>query len=393
VTSQVATLAVGIAPTIATLPIKELAWVHSNALFSVAVKGNGPFGYQWQFNGSNLTDDIIETLDSALNEPGGIAVDSVGNIYVADSHNYRVQKVGANGVISTVAGGMQQTDTGDGGPAIFASLAAPYAVALDPFGNLYIGELSRIRKIDINGIISTAAGTSTPGYSGDGGPAINAELYLAAALACDSAGNLFIAELINNRIRKIDGNGIITTVAGTGIAGFGGDNVYATIAELNQPDGVTVDAAGNIYISDASNYRIRKVGTNGVISTIAGTGSHGFSGDNGPATAAQLYLPAGLAIDAAGNLYLADSDNNRIRKISTNGIISTVAGSSLGYFGDGGAATNARLFEPSGVAFDTVGNLYIVRYSLPASRPSCCQTFLLPMSAITVSPSPACLGP
>lgn len=358
-TSQVATVTVGVAPSIGTPPVEELAWAHSNALFSVTAAGNGPFAYQWQFDGSNLFEDIIETIaEAGLSEPQGVSVDAAGNVYIADSLNYRVAKLSTNGVITTLAGGSQHTDTGDGGLAADASLSGPTAVALDPFGNVYIAEPTRVRKIGVNGIINTVAGTSTPGFSGDGGLAINAQLSLASAVACDAVGNLFVADAGNNRIREVSGNGIITTIAGNGTAGYVGDFMYATNAELYDPDGVAVDMAGNVYISDSRNYRIRRVAPNGSIATIAGTGTEGLTGDGGLATAAELTGPAGLAIDPAGNLYMADRAN-RIRKVGTNGIITTVAGTSYGYSGDGGAATNAQLNNPTAVAFDTVGNLYI----------------------------------
>ncbi len=375
---MVATLAVGFAPSIFTPPAGELVWPGSNALFSVAVSGSWPFSYQWQLNGSNLADNIIETIagdgiagfypnsgpatNAELAFPGGMATDAAGNVYIADTGNYRVQKVDVNGVISTLAGGLQHSDSGDGGPAAEASLAGAYAVALDPSGNLYIGEPNRVRKVDGNGIITTVAGSNATGFSGDGGPATNAVLNFVTAVACDSSGNLYFADSNNERIREVNGNGIITTIAGDGSPGYNGDNIAATKAELHFPWGVAVDASGNVYIGDQGNNRIRKVATNGVITTIAGTGSPGSSGDGGLATAACLYLPSGLAMDASGNLYVADRANCVIRKIGTNGVISTVAGaggSSCGFAGDGLAATNASLNLPQAVAFDTLGNLYI----------------------------------
>lgn len=360
-TSQVATVTVGVVPSVGIAPVEDLAWAHSNALFSVTVTGSGPFAYQWQFDGTNIFNDIIETIaEAGLSFPGGVAVDGTGNVYIADGGNYRVAKLNVGGVITTLAGGgSQHTDTGDGGLAVFASFAKVNSVALDLFGNVYIADVTRVRKIGVNGIITTVAGTSTAGFSGDGGLAVNAELNSVTAVACDAVGDLFIADSSNNRVREVSGNGIITTIAGNGTAGYTGDNIYATNAELNQVSGVTVDGAGNVYISDVKNFRVRKVAANGSITTIAGTGTQGFSGDGGLATAAELAAPSGLALDAAGNLYVADFDNYRVRKIGTNGIITTVAGSTLGYSGDGGPATNAHLNVPLSVAFDTVGNLYI----------------------------------
>jgi sugar lactone lactonase YvrE len=376
VTSVVVTLVLGFAPSIVTGPAAELVWPDSNALFSVAVSGTGPFCYQWQLNGSNLADNIIETVagdgysgfypdsgpatNAELAFPEGVAVDAAGNVYIPDSDNYRVQKVDLNGVISTLAGGLQHSDSGDGGPAADASLAGAFAVALDPSGNLYIGDQNRVRKVDGNGIITTVAGTGVEGFSGDGGLATNAKLGYVEAVACDSGGNLYIADPDNERIRKVNLGGIITTIAGDGTAGYYGYDIYATNAELSGPAGVAVDASGNLYIGDSGNNMIRKVAANGAITTIAGTGGQGFSGDGGLATAAWLYWPSGLALDASGNLYVADFGNNRIRKIGTNGVITTVAGESgYGFNGDGLAATTTALYEPSAVAFDTLGNLYI----------------------------------
>src|SRR5208337_173469 len=236
---------------------------------------------------------------------------------------------------------------GDGGPASQAQLNQPEGVAVDASGNLYIADTdnNRIRKISPNGIIPTVAGNGIAGFSGDGGPASQAQLNHPEGVAVDAQGNLYIADTGNNRIRKISPNGIITTVAGNGIAGFGGDHGPASQAQLNHPEGVAVDASGNLYIADTDNDRIREV-RNGVIVTIAGDA--GFSGDGGPASQAQLNHPEGVAVDASGNLYIADTGNNRIRKISPKGIITTVAGNGM----------PAILNAPTGIALDASGNLF-----------------------------------
>jgi sugar lactone lactonase YvrE len=288
-------------------------------------------------------------------------VDVVGNLYIADTGNYRVREVAANGIISTVAGGGSIGYSGDGGPATSAGLNYPYGVAVDVAGNLYIADFfnSRVRKVATNGTISTVAGGGGS-YPGDGGPATNAVLGNVTGVAVDVAGNLYIADPDNNRIRKVAANGTISTVAGNGTLGYSGDGGPATSAQLWSPDGVAVDVAGNLYIADGNNNRIRKVATNGMISTVAGNGSLGYSGDGGPATSAQMDFPWGLAVDSVGNLYIADGNNNRIRKVATNGTISTVAGNgSYGYSGDGGPATSAELSGAYGVALDAAGNLYI----------------------------------
>jgi sugar lactone lactonase YvrE len=211
-----------------------------------------------------------------------------------------------------------------------------------------------------NGVITTVAGTNGSGYSGDGGAATNARLYLPYGVAVDAIGNVYIADTYNQRIRKVATNGIITTVAGTNGSGYSGDGGAATNARLYYPYGVAVDGLGNLFIADSSNERVRKVATNGVITTVAGTGSAGYNGDGVPSAAASLDYPRGVAVDASGDIFIADTYNQRIRKVDTNGIIATVAGKSgLGYSGDGGAATNANLDYPFGVAVDSSGNLYV----------------------------------
>jgi len=319
----------------------------SNGIITT-VAGNGTFGFSG--DGGPATSAQIAT-------PSGIGVDAAGNLYIADALNNRIRKV-SGGVISTVAGNGIEGANGDNGPAIAASLGEPFGVALDSAANLYIADLGngRIRKVS-NETITTVAGNGTQGFSGDSGPATDAQLNSPNEVAMDSAGNLYIADWLNNRIRKVS-NGVITTVAGDGTQGFSGDNGQAISAQLSGPKGISVDSAGNLYIADTFNYRIRKI-SKGIITTFAGNGIYGFSGDNGPATSANLAFPSGLALDSAANLYIGDTGNNRIRKVS-NGIISTVAGDgTAGFSGDNGAATGAELNEPFGITLDTAGNLYI----------------------------------
>jgi len=318
--------------------------------------------------GPSLGDNGPAT-SAQLNFPEGVAVDSAGNLYIADSNNNRIRKVSiSNGVITTLAGNGTQSFSGDNGPATGAQLAGPMAVAADPAGNLYIADYGngRIRKVS-NGVITTVAGNGpcsrtispTSCYGGDNGLATSAQLYDPMGVAVDSAGNLYIADSGNHRIREVS-NGVITTVAGGGFSGLG-DNGPATSAALSAPMAVAVDSAGNLYIADSGNVRIRKV-SNGVITTVAGNGTEGSSGDNGPATSAQLAYPWGVAVDSAGNLYIADSGNYRIRTVS-NGVITTVAGNGTqGFSGDNGPATSAALSGPNGVAVDSAGNLYIADY-------------------------------
>jgi hypothetical protein len=256
--------------------------------------------------------------------------------------------------------------SGDGGLATSAGLnlfniSFPSGVAVDGLGNVYIADVSneRIRKVNTNGVIITIAGTNTAGFSGDGGPAISALLKTPAGLAVDTSGDLFIADTGNNRIREIATNGIITTVAGTNSAGFAGDGGPAVDAKLNSPVGVAVDTAGNLFIADMSNNRVRQVSPDGIITTLAGTNIAGFSGDGGPATNASLNQPYGVAVDAYDDVFIADHRNARVRMVNIQGTISTVAGNGLsGNSGNGGAATNATLNGVSGVGLDSYDNLY-----------------------------------
>jgi len=312
----------------------------------------------------------------------------------------------AQGTISTVAGNGVQGFSGDGGPAtsaelywpaalavdgagnlyfadyynnrirkitpggiistVTAAVSYPSGVAVDSAGNLYLGDSNdnRIRKVTPAGVISTVAGSGFPGFSGDGGPAISAELNFPTGVAVDAAGNLYIADNNNNRIRKVTAAGIISTIAGNGTAGYSGDGGPATSAQLSlnqyaNPKGVAVDAAGGVYFSDFNNNRVRKVTPSGTITTTAGNGIQGYAGDGGPATSAEICTPEGVWLDNAGNLYIADEDGFA-RMVSTAGIITTVAGiGGASYSGDGGPATSASLNWPSGVAIDGAGNLYI----------------------------------
>ena len=277
---------------------------------------------------------------------------SIKAVYSGDGTNFAGSTAALEqiSIIIPVAGTGIAGFGGDGGPAKLAMLNQPEGVAVDASGNLYIADTdnNRIRKISPGGIITTVAGTEIAGFSGDGGPATQAQLNHPEGVAVDASGNLYIADTGNNRIRKISPNGIITTVAGNGIAGFSGDNGPASQAQLNQPEGVAVDASGNLYIADTDNDRIREVRTDGVIITIAGRDA-GFSGDGGPAYRAQLNHPEGVAVDASGNIYIADTGNNRIRKISPNGTITTIVGN----------GTTAILKAPTGIAVSASGNLYI----------------------------------
>lgn len=333
------------------------AWGGSGRSIST-IAGTGVAGF---------SGDGGRATSAELNAPQGVAVDPQGNVYFTDFDSQRVRKISASGTITTFAGYASATITtgstpvGDGGPATSAPLYYPVGLALDKQGNLYIAEYEeqRVRKVSPNGIITTFAGSGQvgiAGFSGDGGPATAARLSYPSAVAVDGQGNVYIADEGNHRVRKVSAGGTITTIAGTGVAGFSGDGGPATSASLYYPQGVAVDGQGNVYIADTSNYRVRKVSPGGTISTFAGGGSS--LGDGGPATAAQLNAPKGVAVDGQGNVYIADTNDNRVREVSPGGTISTFAGggSSLG---DGGPATAAELGQPSALAVDGQGNVYI----------------------------------
>ena len=365
-------------PSITHQPTSQTVATGNNVTLSVGVAGTGPFRYQWLFNGTNLSNNIITTVagvfaigdggaptNAAVYSPAGVAVDAAGNLFIADAYENRVRKVSTNGVITTVAGNGASGFYGDGGAATNASFDSPNGVAVDATGNLFITDSgnNRVRKVSTNGVITTVVGNGTFSFSGDGGLATSASLNYPLGVAVDATGNLFIADYSNNRIRKVSTNGVITTVAGNGTSAFSGDGGVATNASLSYPSGVAVDAAGKLFIVDSNNNRIRKISATGVITTVAGNGSPGYSGDGGLATSASLNYPWGVAVDATGNLFVADYNNNRLRKVSATGVITTVAGNGTpGYSGDGGLATSASLNYPESVAVDAAGNLFIADY-------------------------------
>jgi sugar lactone lactonase YvrE/phosphodiesterase/alkaline phosphatase D-like protein len=305
---------------------------------------------------------------ASLNAPYGLNLDSSGNIYIADFSNNLIRKVDAvTGIISTVAGNGTAGYGGDGAAATAAMLNNPIGLTVDSAGNIYIAEYSnhRVRKVIVaTGIITTVAGNGSPGFSGDGGPATAASLISPSDVSLDSSGNIYIADTGNNRIRMVHATtGIITTVAGDGTPGFSGDNGPATGASLFDPSGITVDSGGNIYIAALENNRIRMVNAaTGIITTVAGNGIYGgISGDGGLATSASLTWPYGLSMDSVANIYIAEARMSRIRKVNAStGIITTVAGTAAaGFSGDGGPVAAANINTPTRVSVDSAGNLYI----------------------------------
>jgi uncharacterized protein (TIGR03437 family) len=314
-------------------------------------------------SGQGYGGDGKPAVSAQLNFPRDMALDAAGNLYVADQYNRRVRKVTPEGVITTVAGNAN----GSGETADTAQLAFPHGLAVSG-GGLYIADTSNniVRKLSVDGTLTTVAGLGGSKLSGDTGPAALAELSAPGAIAIDGGGAMYIADSGNHRIRQVTPGGLITTIAGTGASApfvsnpsFNGDG-QPLLARFNSPQGIALDAGGNLYVSDTSNHRVRKITKSGQLTTIAGTGEAGFSGDNGPAVKAQLNYPSGITVDGAGNIYVADWINNRIRKIAPDGTISTVAGAgTYNYSGDGGPAVAATLRRPRGVALDSSGNLYI----------------------------------
>lgn len=322
------------------------------------IAGTGAIGYSG--NGG------LATL-AKLHYPSGVACDNLGNIYIGDYANNVVRVVNAAGIINNYAGNAIANYGGDGGPATSANLSLPWGLALDASRNLYIADAKNnvIRKVDTLGIITTFAGngfaanSGSGGYDGDGGPATSAKMFLPTGIAVHSSGKAYIVDSKNSIIRRVSSLGIISTFAGSCTYGYSLDGIPATTSWLNSPAAVAVDASGNTYIADKDNNRIRKINTSGLISTYAGTGTSGFSGDGGPATSAELNTPWGIALDALGNMYIADANNNRIRKINSSGIISTIAGTgALSYSGDGGPAVNATMMFPVGIVSDALGNIF-----------------------------------
>lgn len=297
-----------------------------------------------------------------LSQPVGTAIDSAGNLYFADSGNNRIRKITPAGVISTFAGNGTAGFSGDGGAATSAELSGPLGIAFDNAGNLYIAESGneRVRKVTPLGIISTIAGNGTAGYNGDGISATSAELNNPNGIIVDQSGNVYIGDYFNNRVREVNTAGVISTVAGNGTGGYSGDGGLAINAELYWPAGLALDSNGNLYIADDNNSRVREINSAGIISTFAGTGYGGYNGDGIPATSAELYAPDRVTTDSAGNVYISEYGNNRIRKVNTSGIISTVAGTgTAGFSGDGGLATSAEINTPRGLTVDESGDLYI----------------------------------
>ncbi len=343
--------------------------------------------------------DYRTAVSASLQYPAGVCYMNDGSLLIADKYSYRIRKIGLDGNISTIAGTGSYTSSGDGGLAVNAGLNHPNYVVSDNSGNVYIGEDdgSKIRMIDTNGYISTIAGNGSFGHSGDGGPATAAAIAGGGAICVDQIGNIYFTEPGYGKVRKIDTQGIISTIAGNGDGGTLGDGGPAIDASFSYPYGIAMDPQGNLYVSDANNYRIRMIGIDSVVSTIAGTGQPGFSGDGGPATSAKIGGPRGLAVDGSQNVYFTDASNHRIRKINSLGIITTFAGSAPiipdedpqgDFYGDGGPADSAALYEPMDVAISNTGHLAIADTENKRVR-----EVSLPVHQITGTPGDDHLGP
>jgi hypothetical protein len=313
--------------------------------------------------GGAFPGDGEEATNVYLDAPYGLAVDLAGDVFIADAEGSagRIREVLANGVMITAAGGGPAGSLGDGNLATNASLDEPKGVGVDASGELFIADTfnNRIRKVGTNRIITTIAGNGMTGSNGLGGAATSASLSEPLGLAVDAGGDVWAADIYNYRVCEVT-NGLLLLSAGNGSAGYSGNGGAATNATLSQPSGVARDAAGNLYIADMDNNVVRKVNAQGIITTVAGSGTNGYSGDGQAATNAKLKHPYGVAVDANGNLFIADTGNLRIRQVATNGVITTAAGDGgSGYTGDGGPATAATFDEPTCVAVDAYGNLLI----------------------------------
>jgi sugar lactone lactonase YvrE len=336
--------------------IKVLLWLMAAAIASgqtvSTVAGNGNAG----FGG-----DGGQAAQAPLNRVAGLIVDPSGNLYLAEELNNRVRKIDTNGVITTLAGTGTASFAGDSGPAAQAQLNGPTGLCIAPAGEIYVNDQGnkRVRKISTSGTITTVAGNGSAVHSGDGGAATAAGMVIPIRCAVGAGGNLLIVDQGAHRLRKVTTGGTISTYASAGSQGFSGDGGAGTSAAMNSPTAIAFDGSGNVYVTDQSNQRIRRIDTSGTIQTVAGNGSISFSGDGGSATAASLNYPGGIALDSSGALYIVDTVNQRIRKVNGGNISTIAATGGTGFSGDGGGALQAQFNNPFPIALDAAGNIYI----------------------------------
>ncbi len=340
-------------------------------IFSSSIKIEAQIIYNFAGSTAGCSGDGGPAVSAQILNTNGMAIDNSGNVYL--SNNSNIRKVNSAGIISTIASSCSLSTgyTGDGGQATQATFAHPAGIAIDANGNIYIADGTNfcIRKINTAGIVNTIAGNGTLGYSGDGVSATSALMGRPSGIAVDLSGNIFFADIIYHCIRKINTAGIITTIAGTGTSGYSGDGGNATAAQMYNPGSIVIDGSGNLYFIDALNFRIRKINTSGIITTFAGTGTAGYSGDGGMAALANIYAN-GLAIDGAGNFYFTDPGSAHIRKINNSGIINTIAGNGTsGNTGNGGPPLAAQIINPGAIAISSSGTIYFSQ-SAPGPNPS-----------------------
>ena len=347
---------------------------------------------------SGFFGDGANASGAEMTGPIDVALDGAGSLYISDHLNYRVRKVNAGGLITTIAGNGSIGNSGNGSIGTSARIV-PRGVAVDPSNNLFISDDANcvIRKVNSTGIISQVAGSGIAGFFGDNGPATAAWFSAPSGITFDTHGNMYIADMGNHVIRKINTAGIISTVAGNHVKGSSGDGGQATAASLDSPYAVAVDRYGNIFIDDYGNNVIRRVDhATDTISTYAGVlHTHGYAGDNGAASLAWLDQPRGLAVDTMGNLYISDAKNNVVREVATNTIITTVVGNgTYGYGGDLGPVLGANLFNPYGLLVDAHGSIYIADANNERVRKTYYATLGVnnignPSEGIAVYPNPA----
>ncbi len=362
-----------------------------NAQIINTLTGNGTPGY---------VSDGVAASGAEINSPYDVAVDRWGTVYIADYGNFRIRKIDTFGIITTIAGTGISGFSGNGGPATAAKILGPRSITVDKSGVVYFSDFAKncVRKIGLDGIIYPVAGRgdTIAGFYGDNGPATAAMFNGPWGIAVDKKGNVFIADASNNRIRKVDTFGIVTTVVGDGVPYPINDGMPATAGRVQYPYGIDIDNLGNLYIADNGNNIIRKVDTLGIIHTIGGvpgTGSYGYTGDNGPATAAKIYSPYDVAVDSNRNVYIADWHNDVIRRINANGTMITVVGNGLtGFSGDNGNALMAKINYPTGVCIGGKGFLYFADFNNNRVRYLGENVYVNPLFAakmgIAVSPNP-----